>query len=38
MENKKEKNSPTADRELLITRLLNAPRELVWEVWTPGTH
>ena len=26
--------SPTADRELAITRVLDAPRELVWNVWT----
>lgn len=32
-----EKNS-TADRELLLTRLLNAPIELVWEVWTDPRH
>ena len=32
-----EKNS-TADRELLLTRLLNAPIELVWEVWTDPKH
>lgn len=32
------KNSSAADRELLITRLLNAPRELVWEVWTNPEH
>ena len=32
------KNRGTADRELLITRLLNAPRELVWEVWTNPEH
>lgn len=24
----------TADREIIITRLLNAPRELVFQVWT----
>ena len=28
----------TADRELLITRLLNAPRELVFKVWTDPRH
>jgi len=28
----------TADRELSITRVLNAPRELVWEVWTDPEH
>ncbi|MFC0183107.1 Uncharacterized conserved protein YndB, AHSA1/START domain [Pseudarcicella hirudinis] len=27
-------NNDTADRELRITRLLNAPVDLVWEVWT----
>ena len=32
-----EKND-TKDRELLITRLLNAPVELVWEVWTNPEH
>jgi uncharacterized protein YndB with AHSA1/START domain len=26
------------DRQLIITRLLNAPRELVWEVWTKPEH
>lgn len=30
--------SPTADRELLIERTLNAPVELVWEVWTHPEH
>jgi uncharacterized protein YndB with AHSA1/START domain len=34
---KSEKNS-TADRELLLTRVLNAPIELVWEVWTDPAH
>jgi uncharacterized protein YndB with AHSA1/START domain len=28
----------TKDRELLITRELNAPIELVWEVWTSPEH
>ena len=28
----------TANRELSVTRLLNAPRELVWEVWTNPKH
>jgi len=28
----------TADRELVITRLLNAPRELVWKAWTDPKH
>ena len=28
----------TADRELRISRVVNAPRELVWEVWTNPDH
>ena len=28
----------TADRELVITRILNAPRELVWKAWTDPKH
>ena len=35
MENKK---SSTHDRELIISRTLNAPVELVWEVWTNPEH
>ena len=35
MEN--EKNN-TKDRELIISRTLNAPVELVWEVWTRPEH
>lgn len=31
-------SSSTADRELIITRVLNAPVELVWEVWTNADH
>jgi uncharacterized protein YndB with AHSA1/START domain len=27
-----------ADREVVITRILNAPRELVWEAWTNPKH
>ena len=27
-----------SERELILTRLLNAPRELVWEVWTNPNH
>lgn len=29
---------PDADREVLITRVFDAPRELVWEVWTKPEH
>ena len=32
------KESNTADRELIITRKLNAPIDLVWEVWTKPEH
>ena len=28
----------TADRELVITRILNAPRELVWKAWIDPKH
>ncbi len=28
----------TADREVVITRVLDAPRELVWEAWTNPKH
>ena len=27
-----------SDKELFITRLINAPRELVWKVWTDPEH
>ena len=30
--------SNTADRELRISRVFNAPIELVWEVWTDPNH
>lgn len=31
-------SAATANRELSISRLINAPRELVWEVWTNPEH
>ncbi len=34
-------NKPTAgdtDREIMETRVLNAPRELVWRAWTDPAH
>ncbi len=31
-------SSSTADREIIITRVLNAPRELVWLAWTDIKH
>jgi uncharacterized protein YndB with AHSA1/START domain len=31
-------NQNTSDRELVFTRLLNAPRELVFKVWTEPEH
>ena len=27
-----------ADREIVISRVLDAPRELVWEAWTNPKH
>lgn len=33
-----ETKSSTADRELKISRILNAPIDLVWEVWTDPDH
>jgi uncharacterized protein YndB with AHSA1/START domain len=33
-----ENRSNTNDRELLLTRTLNAPVKLVWEVWTKPEH
>lgn len=32
------KKSNTADRELRITKTLNAPIDLVWEAWTKPEH
>jgi uncharacterized protein YndB with AHSA1/START domain len=32
------KESNTADREIRISRLFDAPIELVWEVWTNPNH
>ena len=33
-----EKNNNTADRELFLSRLVNAPVALVWEIWTNPEH
>lgn len=38
MEANNQANGNTADREIAITRVLNAPRELVYEVWTKPEH
>jgi uncharacterized protein YndB with AHSA1/START domain len=32
------KNASTTDRELVMTRIFNAPRELVFTVWTDPKH
>lgn len=32
------KSDFTADREIVITRMLDAPRERVWEAWTNPQH
>lgn len=31
-------SSPTADREVVLTRVFDAPRELVFEAWTSPKH
>jgi uncharacterized protein YndB with AHSA1/START domain len=37
--NKDNRNSAsTSDREITTTRVFNAPRELVWKVWTDPRH
>ncbi|HRG88609.1 MAG TPA: SRPBCC domain-containing protein, partial [Chitinophagales bacterium] len=33
-----EAGNEVTDREIIMTRLLNAPRELVWKVWTQPEH
>jgi len=33
-----ETKNKIADRELTVSRLLNAPKELVWELWTNPEH
>lgn len=33
-----EHNSNTADREIVVERVFDAPRELVWEAWTNPKH
>lgn len=30
--------APTADREIVATRIIDAPRSLVWKVWTEPDH
>jgi uncharacterized protein YndB with AHSA1/START domain len=30
--------SPTADREIILSRVVSAPRELVFDVWTDPVH
>ena len=37
MENRNDVMAP-ADNELIISRLLNAPQQLVWEAWTDPKH
>ncbi|MCI0700712.1 MAG: SRPBCC domain-containing protein [Planctomycetia bacterium] len=32
------KQDSASDREIVITRVFNAPRELVWKVWTQPEH
>jgi uncharacterized protein YndB with AHSA1/START domain len=35
---KADQNSSSADREIVITRVLNAPRKLVFKAWTDPEH
>src|SRR6185312_10531333 len=30
--------SSTSDREIIISRVVDAPRELVWQAWTDPKH
>ena len=34
----KNHDAGTADREIVITRVVDAPRELVWQAWTEPGH
>ena len=38
MNDKKAEATSTADREISTTRIFDAPRELVWKVWTEPNH
>jgi len=38
MSEKKDAAASTADREISITRFFDAPRELMWKVWTEPNH
>lgn len=37
-EKRSKPDTDTSDREILMERLLDAPRELVWKVWTEAGH
>ncbi|MBI3664125.1 MAG: SRPBCC domain-containing protein [Acidobacteria bacterium] len=37
-ERKSDPTEDTADREIVITRVFDAPRKLVWEAWTDPKH
>jgi len=38
MTSEQQANNDTSDREILMSRLLNAPRELVFKAWTEPEH
>jgi uncharacterized protein YndB with AHSA1/START domain len=38
MGNKNDSTDTQGDRELVITRVFDAPRELVWKAWTDPKH
>ncbi len=38
MDMEKQSASSTADREIIVSRIFDAPRDLVWEAWTDPRH
>lgn len=38
MDMAKQNTTSTADREIVVSRVFDAPRELVWEAWTDPRH
>lgn len=38
MDMAKQNTASTADREIVVSRVFDAPRELVWEAWTDPRH
>jgi len=38
VEKRKKPADDTSDREIIISRVFDAPRELVWKAWTEPKH